>query len=323
MGIILKQKYRDFCKNESSIPIFSRDWWLDAVCSEPGVDWNVILLHKGDNIIASMPYCIKRRHGLTYITMPKLTQALGPWLRDSQAKYAKALAHQKALMTDLIQGLPPFDHFVQNFHYPISNWLPFYWQGFSQTTRYTYILEDISNLDRVWGGFESKIRTDIRKAEKTLTVDSNADIDSFLYLNDMTFARQGFKTPYSRALIKQLDISCQNNGCRKVFIASDSQNRMHAGVYLVWDHHSAYYLMSGANPELRNSGATSLCLWEAIRFASQVCSRFDFEGSMIEPVERFFRGFGARQVPYFQINKMSRLMQMIVAVRNLIKPNKI
>ena len=323
MGIILKQKYRDFCKNESSIPIFSRDWWLDAVCSEPGIDWNVILLRKGDDIVASMPYCIKRRHGLTYITMPKLTQTIGPWLRDSKAKYAKALAQQKVLMTELIQGLPPFDHFIQNFHYPITNWLPFYWQGFSQTTRYTYILENISNLDIVWSGFESKIRTDIRKAERTLTVDTNPDIDSFLYLNDMTFARQGLKTPYSRALIKQLDISCQNMSCRKVFTASDSQNRMHAGVYLVWDHHSAYYLMSGANPELRNSGATSLCLWEAIRFASKVCSQFNFEGSMIEPVERFVRGFGARQVPYFQINKMSRLMQMIFTVRNLIKPNKI
>jgi hypothetical protein len=317
-----KEKYRIFCKTEETIPLFSKDWWLDAVCSEPGIDWDVVLLHKGDDIIASMPYCINRRQGLTYITMPKLTQALGPWLRNSNAKYAKVLAQQKNLMTKLIQGLPPFDHFVQNFHYPITNWLPFYWQGFSQTTRYTYILEDISNSDIVWSGFESKIRTDIRKAQKALTIDANPDIDSFLHLNDMTFARQGLKTPYSHALVKRLDKHCQHWNCRKVFIALDSQNRMHAGVYLVWDHQSAYYLMSGANPELRNSGAASLCLWEAIRFASNVCSRFDFEGSMIEPVERFFRGFGARQVPYSQITKMSRRMQMIFSVRNLIKPSK-
>lgn len=315
-----KEKYRIFCKTEDKIPLFSKDWWLDAVCSEPGIDWNVILLHKGDDIIASMPYCIKRRHGLTYITMPKLTQALGPWLRSSNAKYAKALAQQKVLMTELIQGLPPFDHFVQNFHYPITNWLPFYWQGFSQTTRYTYILEDISNLDKVWSGFESKIRTDIRKAEKTLSIDTNPDIDSFLYLNDMTFARQSLKTPYSRALIKQLDINCQNRSCRKLFIASDLQNRMHAGVYLVWDRHSAYYLMSGANPELRNSGATSLCLWEAIKFASKVTQRFDFEGSILESIESFFRGFGAKQVPYFRITCETKLLKRLRALKNLIQP---
>ena len=318
-----KEKYRIFCETEEKIPLFSKDWWLDAVCSEPGTGWNVILLNKGDDIIASMPYCIKRRHGLTYITMPKLTQAMGPWLRDSKAKYAKALGQEKFLMTELIQRLPPFDHFVQNFHYSITNWLPFYWQEFSQTTRYTYIIEDISNLDIIWSGFESKIRTDIRKAERTLTVDTNPDIDCFLDLNDMSFARQDLKTPYSRALIKRLDSSCQSRNCRKVFIARDSQNRTHAGLYLVWDCHSAYYLMSGANPELRSSGATSLCLWEAIRFSSKVCSRFDLEGSMMEPVERFFRGFGAKQVPYFQIKKRSRLMQKISTVRNLFKIKKI
>lgn|GEM_PF-4541022 len=55
---------------------------------------------------------------------------------------------------------------------------------------------------------------------------------------------------------------------------------------------------------LRTSGASSLLLWEAIRFALQVAERFDFEGSMFEPIERFFRGFGAVQKPYFQISKV-------------------
>jgi hypothetical protein len=63
--------------------------------------------------------------------------------------------------------------------------------------------------------------------------------------------------------------------------------------------------MGGSDPELRNSGANSLCMWEAIKFASTVTKAFDFEGSMIESVERFFRAFGARQVPYFQISKIN------------------
>lgn len=54
---------------------------------------------------------------------------------------------------------------------------------------------------------------------------------------------------------------------------------------------------------LRNSGATSLLMWEAIKFASTVSKKFDLEGSMLEPVERFFRGFGTVQKPYFTISK--------------------
>ena len=60
--------------------------------------------------------------------------------------------------------------------------------------------------------------------------------------------------------------------------------------------------MGGGDPEFRNSGATSLLMWNAIQFASTVSQIFDFEGSMIESVERFFRGFGAVQTPYFSIS---------------------
>lgn len=86
-------------------------------------------------------------------------------------------------------------------------------------------------------------------------------------------------------------------------MARDEHNNIHAAVYIVWDNDSAYYLMGGGDPALRNSGATSLCLWEAIQFASTVSKKFDLEGSMLEPVERFFRGFGTVQKPYFKISK--------------------
>lgn len=41
-------------------------------------------------------------------------------------------------MNYFIDNLPKFDYFNMNFHYSITNWLPFYWRGFKQTTRYTY-----------------------------------------------------------------------------------------------------------------------------------------------------------------------------------------
>ena len=76
--------------------------------------------------------------------------------------------------------------------------------------------------------------------------------------------------------------------------------------------------MGGADPRLRNSGANSLCMWEAISFSSTVSEQFDFEGSMLEPVERFFRAFGARQVPYFEVTKInSRLFKLLRTLNEL------
>jgi hypothetical protein len=51
-----------------------------------------------------------------------------------------------------------------------------------------------------------------------------------------------------------------------------------------------------------------------------VTKKFDFEGSMIEPVEKFFRAFGATQMPYFQVKKTnSRLLKLRSALKTLIR----
>ncbi|MCY1460607.1 Acetyltransferase (GNAT) domain protein [compost metagenome] len=126
------------------------------------------------------------------------------------------------------------------------------------------------------------------------------------------------KVPYSRDLVKRIDDACAERKRRAILIAEDPEGRRHAGVYIVWDQNSAYYIMGGGDPELRNSGATSLCMWEAIKLASTVTKAFDFEGSMLEPVERFFRGFGASQVPYFSITKTpSKLLKTYFFLQDL------
>lgn len=73
---------------------------------------------------------------------------------------------------------------------------------------------------------------------------------------------------------------------RKLFINAQSIN--YAGVLLVWDSDAAYYLMGGGNPNLRNSGLTSLYIWMSIIFAPTVTKRFNFDGFMIGSNERFF-----------------------------------
>ena len=290
------------------------------MCGED--NWDVVLIEKKERIIACLPYLYIKRYLFTIFGMPQLTQILGPWLRPSSAKYANQLAEQKDLMTALIEKLPAFSCFSQNFHYSITNWLPFYWQGFSQTTRYTYVLEEISVTSKIWDGMLPKIRTDIKKAQNRfgLKVCTDLGIDTFLTINEKTFSKQGMQLPYSKNFVKRLDKACKEHNARKIFFAKDSDGRIHAAVYIVWDENSAYYLMGGSDPKLRNSGANSLCMWEAIKFASAVTQKFDFEGSMIESVERFFRAFGAKQVPYFHITKTnSKLLRLRKIASSLFK----
>ena len=311
-------KYRTLCANEPSIPLFSQAWWLDATAGEGC--WDVVLVEKGDTIVATMPYVVRKRYGLTVLGQPNLTQTLGPWLCETGAKYSNKLGQHKDWLQALVAQLPPFAHFTQNWNWQMGNWLPFYWAGFTQTTRYTYILHKLADEQALWQGLQENIRREIKKAINRfkLVVRDDLSADDFLVLNRMTFARQGMAVPYTDDFVNKLDQACAARQARYILIAEDEQGRCHAGVYIVWDQNSAYYLMGGGDPELRNSGATSLCMWEAIKFARQVTKRFDFEGSMIEPVERFFRAFGAQQTPYFTVSKTpSHILKTAFFMRSL------
>jgi hypothetical protein len=290
--------------------IFQQPWWLEAVA--PG-QWDAVVVQQGDEVVARMPYVLKKKHGLTVVTMPKLTQTLGPWISASDAKYTNQLSRQKELMGELIEKLPKYDLFSQNFSPEVTNWLPFYWAGFSASLNYTYRIEDLTNLDAVWSDFRENIRREIRKSQKVVAVRDDLGIEKFLQMARFTFQRQNKSLPYSEALVHRLDEECGKRNARRILFAVDAEERVHAAVFLVWDEKAAYYLMSGGDPQLRSSGATSLLIWETIKFAASVSKTFDFEGSMIEPIERYFRAFGARQVPYLSVSRMGKRMRMLAA----------
>lgn len=313
-----KVKYRALCSQEPSIPLFSQAWWLDAVVGDA---WDVALLEQEGIIAASLPYTISTRLGLTLIGQPILTPNLGPWLRSGGARSARRLAKEKKLLQGLYQLLPAFSQYNQNWYCERTNWLPLYWMGYEQSTRYTYRIEQLEDLEAVWSGFDTNIRSDIRKAEKkfSLQVRTDCSIESFLALNKKVFERQSLAVPYSQDVVRAIYAAAQSQKACKLFVAVDEQGRQHAGVFILWDSNSAYYLLGGGDPDLRNSGATSLCMWRAIQFAATVTKKFDFEGSMIEPVERFFRGFGATQAPYSVITKTNskviRILHFLRAIR--------
>ena len=156
-----KDKYHLLCNTETSIPIFSRDWWLDTVCGKD--KWKVLLVEEKERITAAMPlYC--PRQGI--ISMPSYTQTMGPWFapESKDTKYTKTLGHRQVLCKQLLNTLKSYPYFMQNFHYGITDWLPFYWEGYRQTTRYTYMLKDIRNTKAILGNMSFNIRRNITKA---------------------------------------------------------------------------------------------------------------------------------------------------------------
>lgn len=298
----MKDKYHLLCNTETSIPIFSRDWWLDTVCGED--KWEVLLIEEKGRILAAMPLYIPHQ-GI--ISMPPYTQTMGPWLakESGDTKYNRALGKHQAICKEFTNILKAYPHFLQNFHYNITDWLPFYWEGYKQTTRYTYLLNDIQNEFLLWENMSPNIRRNITKAKKKfgITIQKGIPIEDFLKIQSLTFKRQHLAIPKRQDILIQLITTCRKRNQGDLWGAYDNKGQLHAVAFIVWQENCAYYLAGGGDPTLRNSGAHSLLLWECIRYVSQYTSKFDFEGSMIPGVERFFREFGAIQIPFFTITK--------------------
>jgi len=313
-----KEKYRKFCQKEKDIPIFSKDWWLDSVC---GVDaWDVVLVEKGQEIFASLSYFKTKRVIFDIITMPKLTQTMGIYIKyPPKQKYYKRLSWEKDMMTKLVQQLPAFDTFSQNFDKNITNWLPLYWQGFEQTTRYTYVVEN-TTIEELEKNLETDIRRRRRKAyEAGVEVVESDDVEKFYELNEMTFKRQDREMPYSFEFVKNLYETCKKNNAVKMYFAK-IEGEVIAANFLVYDDNTVYYLMGGIEPNKRDLGGMDIVQFESIKFALESGRVFDFEGSMIESIEKYFRSFGAVQKPYFYITKTnSKLLKIRKVVKEILK----
>lgn len=312
-----KDAYRRLCATEPSIPIFSTDWWLDAAVGRDG--WDVALVQTNGRIIGAMPYHTARRFGMTVIQPPPLTPALGPWIRSNGEKTATRLGNEQKIMQSLIEQLPRFDHFRQTWSKDQSNWLPFYWNGFSQSTEYTYVLPALADLDAVWNSFDAARRKHCRNGgdRHQLRVRDDLPLDVFLTLHRMTIANRGVGQAFADDCLRRLDAACAERGRRKIQIVVDERGRACAGTYTVWDAGCAYALIKGSDPALGHTGAPSFCQWEAIRFSATVAPRYDFVGNMNRSIEPYVRSFGTEQTPVMTITKTpSRLLRLRLGLKS-------
>jgi hypothetical protein len=292
--------------------IFQQPWWLEAVA--PG-HWGEATVERAGRVVARLPYVVRGRPRVRVLTMPPLTQTLGPWLEPSTATPARALGEEHELLAALEAALPQAAAFMQHFSPTMRNALAFHWAGYRLELRYTYRLEGLASEAVLWDGLRGNIRREIRKARKRIEVREDVGLDRFHAIWAKTFARQGLAAPVSLAELERLDAACAARGARAMLSGHDDAGRIHAVSYVVWDDHAAFYLLGGADPELRTSGASSLLMWESIMRAREVTDVFDFEGSMLMPVERFFRAFGSRQTPYLRVSRARPHARAALALR--------
>ena len=144
------------------------------------------------------------------------------------------------------------------------------------------------------------MRREVRKARKNGIAVATASLAEFLPVHE---AGRGRAARENAPVLARIDAAAGEREARTILVARDAEGGLHSGGYFVHDERFTYYLVGGTAAEHRTSGAASLVMWEAIERAAARGTAFDFEGSMIREVERFFRAFGGVPVPYSIVRK--------------------
>lgn len=295
--------------------VFEQPWWLDIVA--PG-QWGEVTVKEEDEVVARLPYVLKRGH----ITMPSLTQTLGPWIKPEYRQFQPGntqLTKQKELIAALLKQLPPHKSFHMTFDSANDYILPYRWLGYRYEPTFSYRLSGLNDLDTLYANFNKTAKKNIRYAKNKTVLTQYPTAEMMLSLLNKTFEAQGRKWPHDRELTRRLIEQSIKNGYGKLIVAQDGEENLHSGAFLLYDEKVCYYLLGGSDSTFRSSGAQSLVLWEAIRFASTVSESFDFEGSNVEGIENFFRQFGGSCVINYAVVRQSLFADCISLAKPRVK----
>lgn len=299
-----KERYIQFANGNKDICIYNKPYWLDAVC---GADnWNAVVIEDNDEIIAAVPYYQKKRYGIRYITQPQLTQNFDIWFKPYTGnKKEKKIEYEFDILEKVADKFLNIDadYYIQTFSPQLINWEPFYWKGFQQETRYTFIIKKGEDYKTVLENMSSNLKRDIKQAAKRAKIIDIDNIELFYKYNCMSFSRQGINNPISIELIKRLYNACKINGACKMVAAIDDTD-IHCVGFYSFDNNYVYEIMLGTDPEKRRFNFKTYMTSEMIKFACDTGRGFDFEGSMIKQIANYNRRFGSDIVPYFKLWKV-------------------
>ncbi len=299
-----REKYVKFCE-KTYVPIYSKPWWLDTVCGSE--NWDVWLYENGEEVLAAMPYYKEKRGAYRYITKAIWTQNNGIIFAHSpEAKpVARQIFEERVINAacEYIRSLG-VDVYEQQYHYSFTNWLPFFWNGYTAIVRYTYVMEDLTDMQEVSGRMSSKLRGKIKKGNKNAQIRTGLDPDRFYAEHEKVFLKQGLECPFSPKKWAELYDACKEHEACEIFYAQEPGGDVASVLFLVWDEQSVYQLLGGSMPEYQSLDTYDALIWEGIQFAAEKGLKYDFEGSVIKRISKSFREFGGEPKPYFRIRKV-------------------
>ena len=294
-----KQEWDTFLRRCPAGTVFMTTAYLDGL----GVGYDLHVVRAEGRIVAGMPLT-RGIGGLR--TNPLYCKYLGlAWEGPLKADFSDYYAHVETLAA-LVKATKSFDY---TFHPSVPSWMPFHWLGLHEQTAYTYVIPAAAK-DSWWDAADSRIRRAARRGLKggvTIregSAGSAADVASCYKLANMPFTSRGARPLMSEERFCRLVAALAAHDMVRIWFAEETGKGATSAAAVLYDWQAAYFVFNGSSPHAE-AGSNASLLAQIIQDALNRGLDFDFEGSMIKPVETFYRRFGGELRPYSRIYQPS------------------
>lgn len=296
---------------EDSIGVFASKKWLSIYEN----NLSIIGIYKDEHqLIGGFYYLNTKKYGFKFVKLPPYTPHCGLFFNSDSKSVASINNFSKEIMSDICTYFSQQNSALTVLAFPhsIIDFQPFIWDKYKVIPNYTYQINLKKSFDDIKSNFDSKNRNAINKAIKEgVFVKENSLSKVELYNFFKTSLHSAKANVYENELKNIfLNFSDQSNSFS---FSAYYINELVGNVFCVFDQNTCYYLLGGVNKKSGIQGVNNLLVQHCIEKAQQLgCNTFDFEGSMLKGVEKFFRGFGPNLIPYFTVNKAVLPLEIIL-----------
>jgi hypothetical protein len=256
--------------------IYGFSWYLDCVSPQ----WEALV---DENFEYIMPLPVKRKKGLKYIVQPILTQQLGIFSKQHISE---------SIVKKFVRSIPYLSYEMNlNENNFISH----------AVFQPNFILSLDAAYEELIKNFSTNTLRNIRKGEKcNLLV--NWELTLIEFIQFFFEEEKNYSLPDKNTTIKLVESALKRNQIKLVGIKTINQELI-AVLGLIISGNRLIYLLPSSNIEGKEKAAMFLMVNEIIKKYAGTDSFFHFEGSKIDGIARFYKGFGAVSVPYYTIKR--------------------
>ncbi|MCW2956210.1 MAG: hypothetical protein JWO69_1079, partial [Thermoleophilia bacterium] len=283
--------YDSFLATARQRTIFAEGWWLDAATGSPEAWRPNLLRDERGSVRAAWPLVQRSWRSGSIGTGAPYTPFLGPQLPD-RPDDANGVSADVAVLDALGASLDADWAHVEAACAPeLDYWTPLAWHGFEQATRTTWRIAATTDIEATRAGLRSERRRNLKAAREAGFVVAPGTVDDLLIACAATFERQQYDGVPGEVVLRRVATAALERGRGDVLVVRTADGALASAGLFVHDDRWTWNLANGhLDVDGGQRGAPTLLQWSAIEQALARGTGFDFEGSMLRPIERFVRG---------------------------------